>query len=123
MKYRKIPIISPGPIFVQKAFLMALFSGELIFGAAYYWKAFYVSEWVGLDNKNSLKHYGNSLKQIKTASINSPWAYIRKGALSEGFLRLRFEGGAFLGGGGRGVIARILRVFGNKEVKILFCVR
>ena len=64
MKYRKIPIISPGPIFVQKAVLMALFSGELIFGAAYYWKAFYVSEWVGLDNKNSLKHYGNSLKQL-----------------------------------------------------------
>ena len=30
--YRKIPIISPGLIFVQRAFLVDLFSGELIFG-------------------------------------------------------------------------------------------
>ena len=29
--YRKIPIISPGLIFVQKAFLMGLFSGEAKF--------------------------------------------------------------------------------------------
>ena len=36
-KYRKIPIISPGLIFVQKAFLLGLFSGEFIFGGAYYW--------------------------------------------------------------------------------------
>ena len=28
----------------------------------------------------------------KTASTNSPWAYIREGLLSEGFLRLRFGG-------------------------------
>ena len=32
IKYRKIPIISPGFIFVQKAFLLGLFSGELIIG-------------------------------------------------------------------------------------------
>ena len=36
--YRKIPIISPGLIFVRNAFLVGLFSGELIFGGAYYWK-------------------------------------------------------------------------------------
>ena len=52
--YSKISIISPGLIFVQKAFLMGLFSGELIFGGAYYWKEFCVSKWVCLDNKNSL---------------------------------------------------------------------
>ena len=51
---RKIPIISPGLIFVQKAFLLGLFSGELIFGGAYYWKEFCVSKLVGLDNRNSL---------------------------------------------------------------------
>ena len=39
-KYHKIPIISPGLIFVQKAFLLGLFLGELIFGGAYYWKEF-----------------------------------------------------------------------------------
>ena len=36
MIYRKIPIISPGLIFVQKAFLLGLFSGELIFGGAFH---------------------------------------------------------------------------------------
>ena len=51
--YRKILIISPGLIFVQKAFLLGLFSGELIFEGAYYWREFCVSKWVGLDNKNS----------------------------------------------------------------------
>ena len=30
--YRKIPIIRPGLIFVQKAFLVGLISGELIIG-------------------------------------------------------------------------------------------
>ena len=47
---------------------------------------------------------------IKTAtcSTNSPWAYIREGLLSEGYLRLKFGGLLFgrayffLGGGGGG---------------------
>ena len=69
--------------------MLGLFSGELIFGGAYYWKEICVSKWVGVDDKNSLKHYENS---PKTASTNSPWAYIREGLLSEGFLRLRFGG-------------------------------
>ena len=100
-QYRKIPIIGPGPglIFVQTAFLRGLFSRELIFGGAYYWKEFCVSNWVGLDNKNSLKHYENSLKQLNTASTNSPWANILEGLLSEGILRLRF--GGLISGGGR----------------------
>ena len=29
---------------------------------------------------------------MKTASTNIPWAYIREGLLSEGYLRLRFGG-------------------------------
>ena len=52
-KYHKIPIISPGLIFVQKAVLLGLFSGEVIFEGAYHWREFCVSKWVGLDNKNS----------------------------------------------------------------------
>ena len=56
VRYRKIPIISPGLIFVQTAFLLGLFSGELIFGGAYYWKEFCISKWVGLDNKNSQQY-------------------------------------------------------------------
>ena len=75
-------------MFVQKAFLLGLFSGEIIFGGVYYWKELCVSNWVGLDNKNSLKHYENN----KTASTISPWAYIWEGLLLEGFLHLRFGG-------------------------------
>ena len=82
--------INPGLIFVQKAFLLGLFLGELIFRGAYYWKEFCVSKWVGLDNKNSLKHDENSLKQLETANAKSPWAYIREGLFF------------FLGGGGGG---------------------
>ena len=46
---------------------------------------------------------------IKTASTISPWAYLREGLLSEGFVRLRSGGGGgayfrevlfYLGGGG-----------------------
>ena len=51
--YRKIPIMSPGLIFVQKAFLLCLFLGELIFGGACYRKEFCVSKWVGFVNKDS----------------------------------------------------------------------
>ena len=54
--YRKIQIISPGLIFVQRALLLGLFSGELIFGGACYRKEFCVSKWVWLVNKNSQKH-------------------------------------------------------------------
>ena len=89
VNYRKIPIISPGLIFVQKAVLLSLFSGELIFGGAYYWKEFCISKWVGLDNK--------------TASTNSLRGYNWEGLLSKGFLRLRFGGlifrRAYFGGG------------------------
>ena len=88
-KYRKIPIISPGLIFVQKAFWLGLFSVEPIFGGAYYWKGFCVSQWVGRDNKNSLKHYENSLKQLALTvrGLIFGRAYYRRA-----FLRLRFEG-------------------------------
>ena len=48
---------------VKFRYQKALFAG-LIFGGTYYWKKFCVSKWVGLDNKNSLKHLENSLKQL-----------------------------------------------------------
>ena len=93
--YHKIPIISPGLIFVQKAFLLGLFSGELIFGGACYRKEFCVSKWVWFVNKNS--------------NSNSPCTYIREGLLSEGYLHLRFEGfifgRAYFAGGGGGLLS------------------
>ena len=89
-------MISPGLIFVQKAFFAGLIFGELIFAGAYYWREFCVSKWVGLDNKDSLKELGNSPNQIKTVNTNSPWAYIQGGVLLEGYLHLSVF---FLGGG------------------------
>ena len=89
--------------------MLGLFSGELNFGGAYYWKEFCVSKWVGLDNKNSVKHHENSLNQLKTASTYSPWAYIREGLLSEGYLGLRFGEALFFGG----LIIGILRYYKN----------
>ena len=87
--------MSPGVILVQKGFLLGLFSGELIFGGAfvYYWKEFCISKWVGLDNKNSLKHHKNSLKQLALTvhGLMFGRAYDQK------VLCLRF-GGLFLGG-------------------------
>ena len=68
--------------------MLGLFLGELIFGGACYRKEFCIS-----------------------TDANSRWAYIRERLLSEGYLRLRFEGLIFgrayyyfffLGGGGRG---------------------
>ena len=78
--------------------MLGLVLGELIFGGAYYWKEFCVSKWVELHNK--------------TASTNSPQAYIWEGLLSEGFLHLRF-GGLILGRAyfflGGGLVIGILR--------------
>ena len=51
--FAKIPIIRPGLIFVQKAFLVGLFSGKLIFGGAYYWQEFCVSNELDLKIKTA----------------------------------------------------------------------
>ena len=100
-KYCKILIISPELIFVQKAFSLGLFSGELIFGGACYRRNFAFQNGLGLS--------------IKTASSNSPWAYIREGLFSAGYLRLRFGGlifgRAFFWGGE--LIIGILRYSNN----------
>ena len=76
-------------------------------------KNFAFQKWVGFNHKNSLKPYENSQKQPKTASNNSPRAYIRKSLLSQGFLLFRYGGlifgrAFFLGGGGGGLIIGIL---------------
>ena len=90
MHYRKIPIISPGLIVVQKAFLLGLFLGELIFGGAYYWREFCISKWVWFVKRNN--------------NSNSPWAYIREGLLFIGRIFVSeiwgayFREGLFWGG-------------------------
>ena len=79
MEYRKIPIISPGLIFVPKAFLLGLFSEGLNIGGNFAFQN-------GLDFS------------VKTAtcSTNSLLGYIQEGLLSEGYLLMRFGGGGGL---------------------------
>ena len=55
VRYSKIPIISPELTFVQKAFLLGLFLGELIFRGASYWNEFCVSNTLGLTIKTQPK--------------------------------------------------------------------
>ena len=49
----------------------------------------------GLSIKIAKNTKDKSLKQLKTANINRPWAYNWEGLLSEGYLRLRFGGPIF----------------------------
>ena len=59
-----------------------------MFGGAGYWREFGISKWVELDNKNSLEHKDNTVKQLKTANSNSLSAFWgREGLLSGGYLR------------------------------------
>ena len=49
-----------------------------------------------------------SPEQLKTANPNSPWAFIRKSLLSEGFLYLRFRGLTF--GGREGLLSEFYSI-------------
>ena len=84
-------------MFVKKAFLLGLFSGELIFGGAYYWKEFCILKWVGLVNENSLKHYENSLKHYENSLKQLALTVHRRAYYRRDFC-LRDLGGLFLGG-------------------------
>ena len=66
--------------------MLGFFSGSLFSEGLIIGRNFSFQNGLGLDNK--------------TASTNSPWAYIWEGLLSEGFLRLRFGGGGGLFSGG-----------------------
>ena len=68
-KCRKIPIISPGFIFVRKAVLLGLFSGELIIGGN-----FEFQNGLDLTAKTALTTTTSWLKQLKTTKPNSLWA-------------------------------------------------
>ena len=88
---RKIPIISPGLIFVQMAFLLGLFSGQLIWEGLITGGNFAFQNCLDLTVKTA-QDYENILKQLKTANPNGPWAYIWEGLLWKKYLRLRFGG-------------------------------
>ena len=113
MTYRKIRIISPGLIFVQTAFCWAYFWGSLFSEGLIIERNFAFQNGLGLT--------------IKTASTNSPWAYIREGLLSEGFVRLRFGGLIFgrayfffWGGGGGGLLSEFYGIYTVQTAEMCF---
>ena len=101
----------------KKLFYWAYFRGNLFSEGIIIGRNFASQNGLGL----TIKLPKTLRKQPKTATTNRVWAYIRKGLLSEGFLRLRFGGlifgRAYLfiylfffgGGGGGGLIIGILR--------------
>ena len=64
LKYHKVPIISPGIIFVQKAFLLGLFSGNLFSEGLTIGRNFAFFKWLGIRNENGLKRYESGPKQL-----------------------------------------------------------
>ena len=81
-----------------------------------HWKEFCVSKWAEHDNKNSLKRYENSLKQLKTASFtcNSSRANIREGFVIGGIFasdNWGGDGGGLFSGGLMIIILLLLLFF------------
>ena len=90
--YPKILIISPELYLFKGLFCWDYFQGGGG-GGAYYWNEFCVSKWVGLDNKNSLKHYKNTKSLYSGGHIISRifasdiWgAYFREGLFLGGLI-------------------------------------
>ena len=95
----------PRAYICQKGSIAWFTFAELIFGRACYHRQFSVSRWFGPDNKKTALETlikDNSLKQLKTANPNRPWAYIPEGLLSEGCFANEIWGAYFRGG--RGVL-------------------
>ena len=91
LRYRKPPTISPGLIYFRKRFLMGLYKGGLIYGWAYTWTIFCVS------NKQ-VRHKQVSHKQGNKRVLSSDyWAYINIGGLIFGWAYIRV--GLYSGGG------------------------
>ena len=100
--YRKIPKISHahGAYIFQRPFLRGLFLEGLIFGGAYVRREICDSKSIGLAcSGREIYHFCFVLLCIRgqIPSTSSRGAYIRRGDLTEGFLRYDFEGLIFGG--------------------------
>ena len=98
IQYRKIPKISPGAYIFQRPFLRSLFlKGGLIFGGAYLRREICISKSIGLAcSGKEIYHFYFVLLCIR-GQISSTSPYIRRGDLTEGFLRYHFRGLIFGG--------------------------
>ena len=100
----------------KKPFCWVYFWGRLFSEGLVIGRNFAFQSGFGLSIKPA-KNTKITLGKLKTANSNSPWAYIREGFLSEGYLRLRFGGLIFgrayfkgVGGGGH-LLSEIYDIF------------
>ena len=99
-KYRKIPKISPEAYIFQRPFLRGLFLEGPIFGGAYVRREICVSKSIGLAcSGKEIYHFCFVLLCIlgQIRSTSPPGTCIRRGDLTEGFLRYDFGGLIFEG--------------------------
>ena len=94
MSYRKPPTISPGLIYFRKRFLMGLYKGGLIYGWAYTWTIFCVSD-------KQVRHKQVSHKQGNKRVLSSDyWAYINWRTYIRGaYIRVGLYSGGLIFGG------------------------
>ena len=100
VEYHKIPKISPGAYIIQRPFLRGLFLEGPIFGGAYVRREICVLKLTELAcSGKEIYHFCFVLLCIRgqIPSTSPPGAYIRRGDLTEGFLRFDF-GGLIFGG-------------------------
>ena len=100
MSYCKIPKISPGAYIFQRPFWRGLFLEGPIFGGAYLQREICVSKSIELAcSGKEIYHFFFVLLCIRgqIPSTSPLVAYIRRGDLTEGFLRYDF-GGLIFGG-------------------------
>ena len=98
--YRKIPKICPGAYIFQRPFLRGLFSEGLIFGGAYVRREICVSKSILLAcSGKEIYHLSFVSLYIRgqIPSTSPRGAYIRRGDLTECFLRYDFGGLIFAG--------------------------
>ena len=96
----KVPKIRPAAYIFQRPFLRGLFLEALIFGGAYLWREISVSKSIGLAYSwKEIDRFCFILVCIwgQFPSTSPRGAYIRRGDLTEGFLRYEF-GGLIFGG-------------------------
>ena len=110
MKYRKIPKISPEAYIFQRPFLRGLFLEGLIFGRDHLQREICVLKSIGLalyrlivGSKFTVFALFYFVFEGNFPSASPRGAYIRRGDLTEGFLRYRF-GGLIFGGAYFGIL-------------------
>ena len=92
---------------------MGLFSGELMFGGACYWREFCISQWVVLDNKIALNTKVTVCKSLKHLTLTVHGLIFWEGLLSGYLFR---DLGAYLW---RGLLSEFYDIFASVVSSLL----